>query len=103
MNGCVKEYCDTIRIYQAPPVCSIQVTPNPATTQITFRLNLNNQQTVTASVIDAMGVRRSVHFFNGAQGWNSFNIGIANLPIGYYSLEVKYNGIVCATKFQKVN
>lgn len=102
INGCIKEYCDTIRIADVPNLCSIQVAPNPATTQITFRVNLNNNQTVTASVIDAMGVRRSVHFFNGAQGWNSFNIGITNLPAGYYSIEVKYNGIVCTGRFQKV-
>jgi PKD repeat protein len=103
INGCVKEYCETIRIGEVPPNCTLQVTPNPATTQIFFRLELRTAQTVTASLIDQSGVRRSVHFFNGAQGWNSFNIGIATLPAGYYTLEVKYNGIVCVTKFQKVN
>ena len=103
INGCVKEYCDTIRIGEIPSTCSLQVTPNPATTQIFFRLELRGNQTVTASIVDAMGVRRTVHFFNGLQGWNSFNIGIATLPAGYYTLEVKYNGIVCSSKFQKVN
>jgi PKD repeat protein len=103
LNGCIKEYCEVIRIGEIPPVCSLQVTPNPATTQIYFKLDLRAAQTVTASIIDQSGVRRSVHFFPGTQGWNSFNIGIATLPAGYYSLEVKYNGIVCATKFQKVN
>lgn len=103
INGCIKEYCDTIRIGEIPNTCSLQVTPNPATTQIFFRLELRSNQTVTASITDATGVRRTVHFFNGTQGWNSFNIGIATLPAGYYALEVKYNGIVCSTKFQKVN
>lgn len=37
INGCVKEYCDTIRIGEIPSTCSLQVTPNPATTQIFFR------------------------------------------------------------------
>lgn len=103
INGCIKEYCDTIRIGEIPSSCSLQITPNPATTQIYFRLELRAAQTVTASIIDQTGVRRSVHFFSGTQGWNSFNIGIATLPTGYYSLEVKYNGIVCVSKFQKVN
>jgi PKD repeat protein len=103
LNGCIKEYCEVIRIGELPSACVLQVVPNPATTQITFRLELNTNQPVTASVIDAMGVRRSVHFFNGAAGWNSFNIGIANLQAGYYSLEVKYNGSVCTSKFQKIN
>jgi PKD repeat protein len=103
LNGCVKEYCEVIRIGEIPSTCVLTVAPNPATTQIAFRVELNGSQTITASIIDAMGVRRSVHFFNGTAGWNSFNIGIANLPTGYYSLEVKYNGRVCTTKFQKVN
>lgn len=103
INGSVKEYCDTIRIGEIPNNCSLQVTPNPATTQIFFRLELRGNQSVTASIVDAMGVRRTVHFLNGLQGWNSFNIGTATLPAGYYTLEVKYNGIVCSSKFQKVN
>jgi len=103
INGCIKEFCDTIRIGEIPNTCSLQVTPNPATTQIYFRLELRAAQTVTASIIDQSGVRRSVHFFSGTQGWNNFNIGIGTLPAGYYTVEVKYNGIVCATKFQKVN
>jgi hypothetical protein len=44
LNGCVKEYCDTIRIGEMPNTCSLQVTPNPATTQIYFRLELKAAQ-----------------------------------------------------------
>lgn len=103
MNGCIKEYCEVIRIGEIPSTCNLQVTPNPATTQIYFRLELRAAQTVSASIIDQSGVRRSVHYFSGTQGWNSFNIGIATLPAGFYTLEVKYNDRVCSTKFQKVN
>ena len=103
MNGCVKEYCQVITIANILPVCSLQVTPNPATTQIYFRAELQSNQTVVASILDLTGVRRSVHFFNGTAGWNSFNIGIASLPVGYYTLEVKYNNQVCTTRFQKLN
>lgn len=102
-NGCVKEYCEVITIANTLPACLLQVTPNPATTQIYFRLQLEQQQTVVASIIDLNGIRRSVHFLSGATGWNSFSISIATLPVGYYTLEVKYNGRVCTSRFQKVN
>lgn len=102
-NGCVKEYCEVITIANTIPACLLQVTPNPATTQIYFRLQLEKQQTVVASIIDLNGVRRSVHFLSAAAGWNSFSISVATLPVGYYTLEVKYNDRVCTSRFQKIN
>jgi PKD repeat protein len=102
-NGCVKEYCELIRINPVSVNCSLLVAPNPATTNVTVRMQLEQAQPVVISVIDAMGVRRSTSFLNGAKGWNSFTINVATLPTGYYMLEVKYGNNICTARFQKVN
>ncbi len=102
-NGCVKEYCEYINITAVPPQCTLSVSPNPATTQITFKIELNRPGPVVASIIDAQGVRRAVFYLAGIQGQNSFTLPIANLPVGYYTLEVKTSERICQGRFQKVN
>jgi PKD repeat protein len=101
-NGCVKEYCEVITIHNGE-ACTLQLTPNPATTQITFRIELPGQVPVVASIVDAMGVRRAVFYLNGTQGWNSFTLPVSTLAIGYYTLEVKIGDRICKGRFQKLN
>jgi PKD repeat protein len=102
-NGCVKEYCEVIRIQNVPQQCTLQVTPNPAITQITFKTELQQQGPVVASIIDALGVRRAVFYLQGVQGVNSFTLPVANLPVGFYTLEVLAGGRICKGRFQKIN
>ena len=102
-NGCIKEYCEIKIIANSIPACFLQVTPNPATTQIYFRLQLNQQQTAAASNIDLNGVRRSIYFLSGAADWKSFNVSVIILPLGSYTLQVKYNTRICTSRFEKVN
>jgi PKD repeat protein len=102
-NGCIKEYCEVIRIQNVPQQCTLQVTPNPATTQITFKTELQQAGPVVASIIDALGVRRAVFYLPGVQGVNSFTVPVANLPVGFYTLEVFAGGRICKGRFQKVN
>ncbi len=102
-NGCVKEYCEVITIQHVPDVCTLQLTPNPATTQITFRIELPQQLPVVASIVDAAGIRRAVFYLNGTQGWNSFTLPVGTLPTGYYTLEVKVGDRICKGRFQKLN
>ncbi|MFT3846414.1 MAG: PKD domain-containing protein [Lacibacter sp.] len=102
-NGCVKEYCDVIRITQVPDVCTLQVMPNPATTSIQFKVQVEVAQPVVASIIDMTGVRKAVFYLNAVPSANTFTLPIATLPTGFYTLEVKIGNKVCSTKFQKVN
>jgi PKD repeat protein len=102
-NGCVKEYCEVITIHNAADACTLQLTPNPATTQITFKIELAQQAAVVASIVDMSGVRRAVFYLNGTQGWNSYTLPVSTLPTGYYTLEVKVGDRICKGRFQKLN
>jgi PKD repeat protein len=102
-NGCVKEYCEYIRINSVQQQCTLQVTPNPATIQISFRVELPQPMPVITSIIDAQGVRRAIFYLAGTQGNNSFTLPVGNLPAGYYTLEVKVGDRICQGRFQKVN
>ena len=102
-NGCVKEYCEVITIQHVPETCTLQVMPNPAVTTINFKLQVETQQAVTASIIDITGVRRAVFYLSAAVGLNTFTLPVATLPAGYYTLEVKAGNRICHGRFQKVN
>lgn len=102
-NGCVKEYCEVIRIYHVPYTCTIQIMPNPAVTTINFRLQVERQQIVTASIVDITGVRKAVFYLNATVGLNTFTLPVAVLPAGYYTLEVKVGDRICHGRFQKIN
>ncbi|MBY0476751.1 MAG: PKD domain-containing protein [Chitinophagaceae bacterium] len=102
-NGCVKEFCETIRIQQIPVACTLQVTPNPATTTVNFKVQVEVSQTVTASIIDITGVRKAIFYLNAAVGVNSFALPVSTLPAGYYTLEVKVGNRICLGRFQKIN
>lgn len=103
VNGCVKEYCEAIRIQQVPSVCTLQIMPNPVTTTANFKVQVETPQVVIASIIDITGVRKAVFYLNATAGVNSFAIPTGTLPTGYYTLEVKIGNRVCTGRFQKVN
>lgn len=103
VNGCVKEYCEAIRIQAVPSVCTLQIVPNPVTTTVNFKIESPATQAVIASVIDITGVRKAVFYLNAAAGINAFAIPVGTLPAGYYTLEVKTSNRICTGKFQKVN
>lgn len=103
VNGCVKEYCDYIHITAVPNACTLQVLPNPATTSIQFKVQVEVAQPVIASIVDMTGVRKAVFYLNAVPGANTFTLPIGTLATGYYTLEVKVGDKVCSTKFQKVN
>ncbi len=102
-NGCVKEFCDYIHITAVPNVCTLQVLPNPATTTIQFKIQVEIAKPVIASVIDMTGVRKAVFYLNAVPGANTFTLPTGTLATGYYTLEVKVGDKVCSTKFQKIN
>ncbi|MEQ1799077.1 MAG: PKD domain-containing protein, partial [Lacibacter sp.] len=103
VNGCVKEYCEAIRIQQVPSVCTLQIMPNPVTTTANFKVQVETPQVVIASIIDITGVRKAVFYLNATAGINAFAIPTGTLPTGYYTLEVKIGNRVCTGRFQKIN
>ena len=102
-NYCVKEYCEMVRVQYVPDVCILPVTPNPATTYITFRYEVSAAQTITASIIDLTGVRKSTFYLTAAAGINTFTLPVSALPTGYYYLEVRAGNRICKGRFQKLN
>lgn len=103
VNGCVKEYCQTIRIEQVVYECSLQIMPNPVASTIYFKVQVEAAQAIVASVVDITGVRKAVFYLNATPGSNSFAVPTGTLPAGYYTLEVKIGNRICTAKFQKVN
>ena len=103
VNGCIKEYCEAIRIQHVPSVCTLQIMPNPVSTTANFKVQVETPQVVIASIIDITGVRKAVFYLNATAGSNAFAIPTGTLPTGYYTLEVKIGNRVCTGRFQKIN
>lgn len=102
-NGCIKESCNYIHITYVPNVCHLQITPNPAITNIQFKVQVEVAKPVVASIIDMTGMRKAIFYLNATPGVNTFTLPVTTLAPGYYTLEVKVGDQVCASKFQKVN
>ncbi|MEJ8841663.1 PKD domain-containing protein [Lacibacter sp. H375] len=102
-NGCVKEYCDYVHITYVPRECHLQVTPNPAITNIQFKVQVEVAKPVVASIVDMTGMRKAVFYLSAVPGINTFSLPVTTLAPGYYMLEVKVGEQVCTSKFQKVN
>ena len=102
-NGCVKENCDYVRIPYVPRECHLQITPNPAITNIQFKVQVEIPKPVVALIVDMTGMRKAIFYLNAVQGVNTFTLPVTTLAPGYYTLEVKVGDQVCTSKFQKVN
>ncbi|HET9057517.1 MAG TPA: PKD domain-containing protein [Chitinophagaceae bacterium] len=105
VNGCYKQYCDTLRIDNVvtPAECLLQIYPNPATKYIEFDVKSETSGLLVVNIYDINGVRRTQFLATGQQGDNHLRFPIEVLPAGYYYVEVvRSNGKTCKGKFQKL-
>jgi hypothetical protein len=76
--------------------------PNPATTQVTLNVMLDQNTAVDIRVYNSMGglvLSRSV---SGYPGSNEITLPIANLPVGLYYIELQYGETILRSKVQKL-
>jgi PKD repeat protein len=103
-TACVKEFCDEVRIYStiAPAQCVLVSYPNPAQNVVSFNVQLDQTGIITSTVINMQGVVLMQYTQTGLTGNNFVTLNIQNLPPGFYTVRVMYNGHVCYTRFQKI-
>jgi PKD repeat protein len=102
LGGCVKEYCNIIRIENIAPLCILQVFPNPATNLINVAVQLTQPETIHAYVYNALNVLVKEKNQQGVTGNNFVAININDLVPGLYSIKVIYGGKTCYARFSKL-
>ena len=101
-GGCVKEYCNYIRIEQISSVCLLQAFPNPATSIVAVNLFLQQPEMIHASVYNSLNVVVLTHDQQGNTGNNLVTLNINSLVPGQYTIRLVYGNRVCYARFQKL-
>ena len=103
LGGCVKEYCNVIRIERVVnTVCELQAFPNPATTVVNVNVVLALSGTIDAYVYNSMNVLVKEKHQAGIAGTNIVSININDLTAGLYTIKVIYGGKTCYARFNKL-
>jgi hypothetical protein len=101
-GGCVKEYCNYIRIEQVSNICELQAFPNPATGVVNVNLFLTQPEMINASVYNNLNVVVLQQNQQGNTGNNLITLNIGNLVAGQYTIRLVYGNRVCYARFQKM-
>ncbi|MFZ1529958.1 MAG: PKD domain-containing protein [Ferruginibacter sp.] len=100
-NGCVRERCRVIQIANVNN-CLLQPYPNPATTQVSVSVNLQQPLVIYSRIYNSMNMIVRQQQQNGATGFNTVTFaGIGNLPPGIYRIVVNYGQRECRGSFIK--
>jgi len=102
-GGCVKEYCNTIKINRTtvPSQCILQAYPNPAHSNVSVNLQLQQPGLITASIFNSQSILLRQYTQQGFVGNNLVTLNIQTLAPGFYTVRLMYGGRVCYTRFQK--
>jgi hypothetical protein len=76
--------------------------PNPATTQVTLSVRLEEYTTLDIRVYNSMGGQVLSRIVTGNPGVNQITLPIANLPMGVYYIELQFGDTTLRSKFQKL-
>lgn len=101
-GGCVKEYCNYIRIEQVSSACLLQAFPNPATSIVAVNLFLTQPEMIHATVYNSLNVVVLTHDQQGNTGNNLVTLNINSLVPGQYTIRLVYGNRVCYARFQKL-
>ncbi len=101
-GGCVKEYCNYIRIEQVSNVCELQAFPNPTTSLVNVNLFLTQPEMIHATVYNNLNVAVLQHNQQGHTGNNLITLNVSNLIAGQYTIRLVYGNRVCYARFQKL-
>lgn len=101
-GGCVKEFCNNIRIEQVSNVCELQAFPNPTTSLVNVNLFLPQPEMIHATVYNNLNVAVLQRNQQGHTGNNLITINVSNLIAGQYTIRLVYGNKVCYARFQKL-
>ncbi len=103
-GGCVKEYCDVVRIFNTATAsqCFLHAYPNPAHNQVSVNMQLQQPELITASVYNLQNMLVLRRTQQGFTGNNLVTLNIENLMPGYYIIRLVYGNKVCYTRFRKI-
>jgi PKD repeat protein len=101
-GGCVKEYCNYVRIEQVSNICELQAFPNPASATVNVNLFLTQPEMINAAVYNNLNVVVLQHNQQGNTGNNLITLNISNLIAGQYTIRLVYGNRVCYARFQKL-
>ncbi len=103
-GGCVKEFCNTIRIERLtqPNSCVLQVYPNPVTSVVNVNIPLSIPQLIDVKIYNSMNTLVAQRQQAGVAGSNIVSLNISNLPFGVYVIRATYGNTVCYGFFQKL-
>jgi hypothetical protein len=96
-NGCVRETCHVIST--STPLASF---PNPAQTNVSVSISLNQSSTIYATVYNAQSIMVSQLVQAGNAGNNILSFNISNLPAGLYTMRIYAGNQVYVSRFQKM-
>jgi PKD repeat protein len=101
-GGCVKEYCNYVRIEQVSNVCELQAFPNPTSALINVNLYLTQPEMIHAAVYNNLNVVVLQQSQQGNTGNNLVTLNVGNLIAGQYTIRLVYGNRVCYARFQKL-
>lgn len=104
VNGCKREYCDTVRINQVVNTNGgfLTVFPNPASQVVYVEVKLERPEPIQVRILNSFGIAVSTRTFTGVAGPNILSMPVVNLTPGYYTLEVKVGSRILIGRFQKI-
>lgn len=101
-GGCVKEYCNYIRIDQVSNLCELTAFPNPASAVVNVNLSLTQPETINIAVYNNLNVVVMQQTRQGIAGNNLVTLNVANLAAGQYTIKFIYGNSICIARFQKL-
>lgn len=101
-GGCVKEYCNYIRIEQVSNACQLQAFPNPTSTTVKVNVVLTQPEMINAYVYNSLNVLQLQQNQQGTTGNNLVTINVSNLAAGQYTIRLVCGNQVCYASFQKL-
>ncbi|HEV3326536.1 MAG TPA: PKD domain-containing protein [Puia sp.] len=103
-SGCLVSNGQYVQIDSVPGPHghSINSYPNPATTQVTLNVTLDEYTTIDILVYNSMGGQVLSRSVSGYPGANQITLPIANLPIGVYYIQLQYDNTILKSKIQKL-
>ena len=102
IGGCIKEYCNYIRIEQVSNACVLQAFPNPATSAVNVNVYLTQAELIHASIYNSLNVLVMDITQQGFTGNNLISFNINSLAAGQYTIRLVYGNHVCYANFQKL-
>ncbi len=102
LNGCVKEYCNNIRIDHISNACVLDAYPNPAHNEVKINVLLQQPEMIHMYVYNSLNVLVLQKNQQGVTGNNPVALAIANLVAGIYNVKVVYGNNTCFARFYKL-